>query len=221
VAQLHFDAQHRYDNGFVLDVCFEAGAGVTALCGPSGSGKSTVLALIAGTLVPRAGSVRLSSRTLVDTAKHVCLSPDQRHIGMVFQDHLLFPHLTVRRNLLFGYGRKNSRAIDLQRVVEILEIGDLLDRYPNTLSGGQRQRVSLGRAILRGPELLLMDEPLGALERSLKDRILNYLEQVVSELHIPTLFASHDQADVQRLAHRVVIISDGRVIEEKSLNSPR
>jgi molybdate transport system ATP-binding protein len=213
VVQLQFDARLRYDSGFALDARFEAGTGVTALCGPSGSGKSTILALIAGTLTPQAGSIRLSGRTLVDTERRILVPPDKRQIGMVFQDHLLFPHLTVRRNLLFGHGRKSSRAIDPRRVIEILEIGDLLDRLPGTLSGGQRQRVSLGRAILRGPELLLMDEPLGALERGLKDRILDYLERVVSEWHIPTLFASHDQADVQRLADRTVIVSDGKIIE--------
>src|SRR5206468_3923876 len=126
--------------------------------------------------------------------------PERRRIGVVFQDHLLFPHMTVEENLRFGLGRPSSRAIDMKRVVEILEIGELLPRQPHTLSGGQQQRVALGRAILRGPELLLMDEPLTALDEGLKDRVLGYLERAVAEWRIPTLFVSHDQADVRRLA---------------------
>lgn len=213
---LHFDCRLRYGSGFQLDARFEAGTGVTALRGPSGSGKSTILGLIAGTLTPHAGVITLASRTLVDTERRVFLASESRRIGIVFQDHLLFPHLTVRANLLFGHGRKHARPIDLGRVVEILEIGELLDRLPSALSGGQRQRVALGRAILRGPELLLMDEPLGGLERGLKDRILDYLERAVAQWHIPTILATHDQADVERLADKQVIIEEGRVVGEEA-----
>jgi molybdate transport system ATP-binding protein len=215
---LHFDARFRHDSGFELDARFEAGSGVTALFGPSGSGKSTVLGLIAGTLRPQSGSIRLGERILVDTERRVFLPPEKRRIGIVFQDHLLFPHLTVRKNLLFGHGRKDARAIELQRVVETFEIGDLLDRLPGTLSGGQRQRVSLGRAILRGPEMLLLDEPFAALERGLKERILAYLVKAVTEWRIPTLFVSHDRADVERLTDKLVVIADGRIVEEAALD---
>jgi molybdate transport system ATP-binding protein len=215
---LHFDAQLRYDSGFELDARFEIGSGVTALFGHSGSGKSTVLGLIAGILRPQNGSIQLGDRILVDTQRRVFVPPEKRRIGIVFQDHLLFPHLTVRKNLLFGHGRKGARAIELQRVVETFEIGDLLDRLPGTLSGGQRQRVSLGRAILRGPEMLLLDEPFAALERGLKDRILAYLTKAVTEWQIPTLFVSHDRADVQRLADKRVVIAHGRIVEEAALD---
>jgi len=211
MSRLYFDCRHHYAGGFQLEAAFTAGDSVTALFGPSGAGKSTIFALIAGILRPQAGSIRLAERMLVDTRAGIVLPPERRQIGVVFQDHLLFPHLTVRQNLTFGR-RSGGRPIDLRRVVEILEIGALLDRMPQTLSGGQRQRVALGRALLRGPQLLLMDEPLTALDEGLKDRVLTYLERVVAEWRLSTLFVSHDQADVRRLADQVVVLEAGRVI---------
>jgi molybdate transport system ATP-binding protein len=211
---LHFDARLRYDSGFQLDARFEADDGVTALFGPSGSGKTTILGLIAGALRPEAGTLRLGDGLLVDTRAGLFLPPERRRVGVVFQDHLLFPHMTVRKNLLFGKGRPGTRAIDFNRVVEVLEVGDVLERLPASLSGGQKQRVALGRALLRGPELLLMDEPLTALDLELKGRILTYLERAVAEWRIPTLLVSHDRADVRRLAGRVVVIEAGRVVAE-------
>jgi molybdate transport system ATP-binding protein len=213
MGRLHFDVRFSYPSGFELNASFEAGEGVTALFGPSGSGKSTILSLIAGALPPASGGIRLGDLTLVDTQSGVFLPPDQRRLGIVFQDHLLFPHMTVKKNLLFGWNRRNARPIDLTRVVEILEIGELLDRLPATLSGGQRQRVAAGRAILRGPELLLLDEPLAALDEGLKDRILIFLERAFLEWRIPTLFVSHDQSDVIRMANHLVLLQVGRVVE--------
>jgi molybdate transport system ATP-binding protein len=211
MVRLEFDCRLRYPSGFVLEGRFEASDGVTALFGPSGSGKSTVLALIAGVLQPDAGAIRLCGRALVDRAAGVLLSPERRQVGIVFQDHLLFPHLSVRENLRFGQGRQPARPMSFERVVEVLELGHLLERRPAALSGGQRQRVALGRALLRGPELLLMDEPLTAVDEVLRERILTYLERAVAEWHIPTLFVSHAQADVRRLADRVVLLDAGRV----------
>jgi molybdate transport system ATP-binding protein len=211
--RLAFACRHRYPSGFELDAHFETGDGTTAVFGPSGSGKSTILGLIAGILRPQAGRIHLADRLLVDTASGVFLPAEQRRIGMVFQDHLLFPHLTVAQNLRYGLRRRPVRRIEFDRVVAILEVGGLLDRLPHTLSGGQRQRVALGRALLRGPELLLMDEPLTALDEELKERILTYLERAVAEWRIPTLFVSHNQADVRRLADRVVVLKSGKVLE--------
>jgi molybdate transport system ATP-binding protein len=211
---LSFDARLRYDSGFQLDARFTAGGGVTALFGPSGAGKTTILSLTAGTLRPDEGMLRLGDRTLVDTKAGQFLPPERRCIGVVFQDQLLFPHMTVRKNLLFGKGRQGARAIDFKRVVEMLEIGDLLDRVPASLSGGQKQRVALGRALLRGPELLLMDEPLAALDLELKGCILTYLERAIAEWRVPTLLVSHDRADVRRLASRVVLFAGGKVVAE-------
>jgi molybdate transport system ATP-binding protein len=211
--RLHFDCRLRYPSGFELNIQFEAGEGVTALYGPSGSGKSTVLSLIAGIQQPDDGVIRLGERVLIDTRARTWLKPEQRKIGFVFQNHLLFPHMSVEQNLRFGLGRASSRAVDFERVVQILEIGQLLRRAPHTLSGGQQQRVALGRAILRGPKLLLMDEPLTGLDEGLKDRVLSYLERALAEWRMPTLFVSHDQADVRRLAEAVVVLDEGKVIE--------
>jgi molybdate transport system ATP-binding protein len=212
MGRLEFDCRLRYPSGFVLEAGFTAGDGITALFGPSGGGKSTALSLIAGVLRPETGSIRLCGRMLVDTAGGIFRRPEDRSIGIVFQEHLLFPHLTVRENLRFGHGRAGARPMSFERVVEILEIGAVLQRRPATLSGGQRQRVALGRALLRGPQLLLMDEPLTALDEELKERILTYLERVTTEWHLPTVFVSHDQSDVRRLADQVVVIEAGRVV---------
>jgi molybdate transport system ATP-binding protein len=170
------------------------------------------LTIIAGTLRPQQGSVRLGERVFVDTARGIVVPPERRQVGCVFQDLRLFPHLTVEQNLRYGLNRRPARKIDFSRVVEILELGTVLDRSPRTLSGGQLQRTALARAVLQGPELLLLDEPLTALDAGLKDRIVDYLERMLSELRIPTLLVSHDLADVRRLAEQVIILEAGRVV---------
>lgn len=211
MSHLTFRCSHRYASGFWLEAAFETAAEVTAVFGPSGSGKSSVLSLIAGLLRPERGEIRLGDRVLLDTAKRVCLPPEQRRVGLVFQDQRLFPHLSVKGNLTYGLHRRPTRRLDVQHVIDTLELGELLHRSPQTLSGGQKQRVALGRAILRGPELLLMDEPLTALDLELKGRILDYLQRLITEFHIPTLFVSHDPEDVRRLAQTVIVLESGRV----------
>jgi molybdate transport system ATP-binding protein len=210
--QLKVDCAHRYPSGFELQVQFTASETVTALFGASGSGKTTTLNLIAGHLRPQRGRIQLGERVLFDSVRRVCVPPEARGIGVVFQDHRLFSHLSVRRNLEYGWRRRPLRKIELAKVVQVLELETLLDRLPATLSGGQQQRVALGRAILRGPELLLLDEPLAALDEALKHRVLVYLERALEAWHIPTLFVSHDQADVRRLAETVVVLEHGRVV---------
>jgi len=222
---LSFQCRHQYNGGFDLEVRFELDRTVTSLFGPSGSGKTSVLAVIAGFLRPRLGKVVLGDQVLLDTERGIFLPPEQRHVGMVFQDHLLFPHLNVEANLRFGQRRRRGRrSIEMARVVDVLEIGELLDRYPHGLSGGERQRVAVGRALLSGPRLLLMDEPLASLDASLKVRILAYLERVVDEWNIPTLFVTHSQAEVRRLADWVVILRQGRTVTsgtaEEALSQP-
>lgn len=210
---LSFQIRHRFAAGFQLDLAFEMTHRFTALFGPSGSGKTTILALLAGFLRPDAGRIQLGDRTLVDTSAGVCLAPERRHVGVVHQDSLLFPHMTVEGNLRYGERRNGgARAIEFRRVVDVLEIGPLLVRYPRNLSGGERQRVALGRALLSNPEILLMDEPLAALDAPLKLRILGYLERVVAEWDLPTLFVTHAQAEVRRAAQWVVVIHQGQFV---------
>jgi molybdate transport system ATP-binding protein len=210
---LSFHCRHRYPSGFVLDARLEAGDGVTALVGPSGSGKSTILSLIAGILKAQDGKILLGDRILLDTSRNICLPPEKRRVGLVFQDQLLFEHMTVRGNLRYGQRRRPARQIEFDRVVDVLELRDLLDRRPRTLSGGQRQRTALGRTILHGPELLLLDEPLSALDPALKDRIVEYLSRAFAEWHIPTLLVSHHAEEVNRLAERTVVVEGGRIMD--------
>lgn len=212
---LDFRCRYRFASGFQLDVAFETDGRVTSLFGPSGSGKTSVLSLVAGLQRPDQGRIALGERTLVDTERGVFVPVERRNVGLVFQDHQLFPHLTVAGNLRYGERRRRRRGgrqIEFDRVVEVLELGDLLSRSPRTLSGGERQRVALGRSLLAGPELLLLDEPLASLDQALKDRVLTYLERVVAQWQIPAIYVSHAEAEVRRLADWVVVLEQGRVV---------
>ncbi|HEX3999012.1 MAG TPA: molybdenum ABC transporter ATP-binding protein [Pirellulales bacterium] len=213
---LDFDCRFQYPGGFQLAATFRSGDGVTALFGASGAGKTTIFRLIAGILRPAEGKICLAERVFVDIAAGQFLSAQRRQIGVVFQEQLLFPHLNVRNNLVFGSRHRISgqaEKFSLAKVVDLLDIGTLLERDPATLSGGQRQRVAIGRALLRGPQLLLMDEPLAGLDEGLKQRILSYLARIVAEWRIPVLFISHDQADVLQFAEQVIIVEEGRVVD--------
>jgi molybdate transport system ATP-binding protein len=213
VNRLSFQCRHSFPGGFTVDAAFDTEAQVTALFGPSGAGKTSILYMIAGLLCPKEGAIRMGGHTWLDTKRGIFVKAQARHVGFVFQDHLLFPHLSVERNLMFGRRRRRGgpSAIQPQRVIDVLELADLLTRYPRNLSGGEKQRVALGRSLLSGPELLLLDEPLAALDQPLKERILTYFERVVSEWHVPTIYVSHNAAEVRRLADRVVAIEGGRV----------
>lgn len=196
---LYFDCRFRYENRFALDLSFKATAGVTALIGPSGSGKTTVLNLIAGLLKPEDGLIVLGEHTLFDSRQAVDVPPHRRSIGYVFQDYQLFPHLTVEQNLLYGYSRTDKQTVELERVVETLELGTFLRHYPATLSGGQKQRVAVGRALLASPRLLLLDEPLNALDPRLRESVVVYLKKVIGEFAIPTIVVSHEQSHLASL----------------------
>lgn len=202
---------HRFAD-FTLDASFEAPAGVTALFGRSGSGKTTVVNAVAGLLRPDRGRILSDGTVLLDSAAGVFLPPHRRRVGYVFQDARLFPHLTVRQNLLYGrWFAPKGDADEIDRIVGMLGIGPLLDRRPGALSGGERSRVALGRAILSRPRMLLMDEPLAALDAARKAEILPYLERLRDELRLPILYVSHSLAEVARLATTVVLIEAGRV----------
>lgn len=203
--RLRFDCKFAYPSGFSLDFAFQATSPITALLGPSGIGKTTTLHLIAGLLKPARGQIVFDEIVLCDTHKRTCLPPEARRIGLVFQDYQLFPHLTVESNLRYGLRRSaNAAVVDFAHLVEVLKLGALLRRYPNTLSGGQRQRVALGRALAAGPKLLLLDEPVSALDASLKANVLTYLQRVLDEYQIPTIVVTHDVDSAIRLGADIV-----------------
>ena len=199
---------------FRLAVKFSAEAPIVGLFGRSGAGKSSVINAIAGITKPARGHVCINDVSLFDAAKGVDLPPEDRRIGYVFQDALLFPHMDVRANLLYGQRLRPSedRFIEEARVVELLGLGELLRRKPNTLSGGEKQRVAIGRALLAQPRILLMDEPLAALDIPRKSEILEYIERLRDELSIPIVYVSHSVAEISRLADTVVVLSDGKCI---------
>jgi molybdate transport system ATP-binding protein len=214
--RLEFSCRRAWPDGFCLDADFAAGEGVTAIVGPSGSGKTTTLHLIAGLLRPQAGRIALDGTVLVDVESRIFVPPHQRRIGVVFQDYLLFPHLSVRENLRYGLKRRARESKEFGHVVELLELGELLGRKPRTLSGGEQQRAALGRAILSGPDLLLLDEPLSAIDQRLKERIHTLIERVIREYRLPTLLVSHNQEDVRRMADRIVTFDSGRAVSQEN-----
>lgn len=201
---LQFDCRFRHPSRFALDFAFTAEAGVTALVGPSGCGKTTTLRLIAGLLTPDSGRIQVRDRLLFDSAKQVNLPPEERAMGLVYQDYQLFPHLTVEQNLRYGLARNRKSPSDFAHVVEILDLAPLLSARPQSLSGGEQQRTAIGRAILRGPQLLLLDEPLSALDPDRREAISGYLQRVIGEYHIPTLLVTHDPQSIERLAHTTI-----------------
>lgn len=203
---LTVNIRHRL-GAFALDAAFTAEGGVTALFGRSGSGKTSLIRSIAGLIHPDHGHVALDGRVLTDTDQNIFVPRHRRRFGYVFQEARLFPHLSVRHNL--GYGRwfapKTTDRDDFDSVVDLLGLGPLLERRPGKLSGGEKQRVAIGRALLSNPRLLLMDEPLAALDEERKAEILPYLERLRDETKIPIVYVSHAIAEVARLASRVVL----------------
>ena len=201
---------------FDLEVALDLDAPVVGLFGPSGSGKSSLLETLVGLRRPTRGVVRVAGETWLDTTVGRFEPPERRGVGYVPQEGLLFPHWNVRRNLLAGAERARRRghdpAADLARVAALLGLEPLLDRSVEALSGGERQRVALGRALCSGPSLLLLDEPLAALDLPLRRRLLPFLRRVRDELTVPMLFVSHDPFEVQALCDEVVVLDEGRVV---------
>ena len=214
---LKVEIAHHF-GAFDLDVSFDAPAGVTVLFGRSGSGKTSVIKAVAGLFKPDQGNIAAPDATYFDSVTGVFVSPHKRRMGYVFQEARLFPHLDVRRNLI--YGRRfaprdagdESDAETFDRIVELLGLGPLLQRRPRDLSGGETQRVAIGRALLSRPSLLLADEPLAALDAERKEEILPYFERLRDDVRIPILYVSHAATEVARLATTVIVLQDGRVL---------
>ncbi|WP_037083761.1 molybdenum ABC transporter ATP-binding protein [Neorhizobium vignae] len=198
---------------FVLDAGFTSDGGVTALFGPSGSGKTSLVRVIAGLSKPDHGRLVVDGETLLDTESRIFVPKHKRRFGYVFQESRLFPHLSVRQNLAYGrwFAPRTARPENFDRIVGLLGIGMLLDRRPGKLSGGEKQRVAIGRALLSAPRLLLMDEPLAALDDQRKAEILPYLERLRDETSTPIVYVSHSVSEVARLADKVVTMKAGRV----------
>jgi molybdate transport system ATP-binding protein len=198
---------------FTLEVDAVFSGRVTAIFGASGAGKTSLLETIAGLRRPVAGKVRINGTDLTDLAERVFVRPERRAVGYVPQEGALFPHLSVRRNLLYGFGETQSRPAGLtfEHVTEVLEITGLVEQRIHALSGGEKQRVALGRALLSAPRLLLLDEPLAGLDAPLRDRLLPYLARVRDEFAIPMIYVTHSPDEVMALCDDVVILAQGKV----------
>jgi molybdate transport system ATP-binding protein len=210
---LAVDVTHRLGS-FELAARFVSEGQLTAFFGRSGSGKTSLVNIIAGVVRPDRGRIVLDGRILVDTEQGIFVAKHRRRVGYVFQEGRLFPHLTVRQNLLFGrwFTPAKERSISLDQVIGLLGIGHLLERRPGALSGGEKQRVAIGRALLTSPRLLLLDEPLASLDESRKEEILPFIERLRDEAHVPIVYVSHSLPEVTRLATTVVMFLDGRII---------
>lgn len=183
-------------------------SGITALFGPSGAGKTSVLNMVAGLLKPDRGRIAVDGETLFDSVTGIDLPAERRRMGYVFQDGRLFPHRRVRDNLLYGWHLADPahRWMTLEEATDFLGIGGLLDRWPRSLSGGEAQRVAIGRALLAGPRVLLMDEPLSSLDTARREDIMRVIERIRDDLKLPILYVSHDRAEVERLASTIVAL---------------
>jgi molybdate transport system ATP-binding protein len=215
---LAVDIERRLGD-FAIKVAFESKGSVIGLFGSSGSGKTSIVNMMAGLIKPDRGRIALDDTVLFDSTKRVNVPMHRRRVGYVFQEGRLFPHLSVAANL--DYGRRLSRLphdeAEWQRVVDLLDIGHLLDRRPGRLSGGERQRVAVGRALLMRPRLLILDEPLASLDAARKREILPYLMRLRDEAHMPMVYVSHQAGELRRIATTVVRLDGGRVMQTGGL----
>lgn len=203
---------------YLLEVDVEFPAGTTALFGPSGSGKTSLLEMLAGLRTPATGAIELHGRLVFDAERRIALPAWKRRVGYVPQDDTLFPHLSVRQNILYGALTAEKAAThSLEQVIRILELAPLLDRRVQALSGGERKRIALARALLANPEILLLDEPLAGIDAALRTRVLDYLIRVRDELGVPMIYVTHEMAEVRILCTTMVTLERGRVVGQGSV----
>jgi molybdate transport system ATP-binding protein len=204
--------------GFSLEIDSVFDRPITGIFGPSGAGKTSLLDLIAGLRQPETGTVQLDGAVLFDGAGRKNLAPRFRRIGYVPQDLALFPHLNVRANLTYGYRGRSSESgpVTLEHVTEMMEITPLLERRVTKLSGGEQQRVAFARAILSGPRVLLLDEPMSSLDSRLKQRLIPFLLRIRNEFRIPLIYVTHDASELTSLCDEVLVLDNGRVVERGS-----
>lgn len=198
---------------FELDASLQLTQRVNAIYGPSGSGKSTLLSIIAGITQPDIGRIMIDDECLFDSQARINKPIHQRRIGLVFQDARLFPHLTVEHNLSYAlnFTPVQKKQFQLKQIVELLEIGQLLNQRPHQLSGGEKQRVALGRALLSSPRLLMLDEPLASLDERLKSQILPFLKKVADEVEIPMIYISHSMEEILKITNNIIDIQLGKI----------
>ena len=211
---MHVNLQRRQGT-CRIDVAFRSGEhGITALFGPSGAGKSSIINMVAGLQKPDGGSVFIRGRCLFDSALGINLPPEKRNVGYVFQEGLLFPHVSVMNNLLYGRRRKQAgdNGIDFDQVINLLGIQDLLPRKPGTLSGGEKQRVAFGRAVLSNPDILLMDEPLASLDDARKEEMLPFIGGLSAHFNIPILYVSHSLEEIRTLTDNIIQLANGKIV---------
>lgn len=205
---LHIDLTHRQGN-FLLKMKASIPEGITGIFGPSGSGKSTLLKLISGIETPDNGSIELNGVELFNKSKKKNIPLRKRKIGLVFQEGRLFPHMNVRRNLMYGYSSQSRFGFD--EVVDLLEVRNLLEKRPDDCSGGERQRIAIGRMLLHSPELLLLDEPFSALDQRLRRNIIPFLLKIREKFNLPIVVVSHDLSDLLMLSDQLVLVDEGQI----------
>ncbi len=220
--KLRVDIKRRVGT-FHLDVSFAVeDKKLTAIFGPSGGGKTTILNCIAGVIAPSDGEISIDGTTLYSAKNRIDLPPEGRRMGYVFQEGLLFPHLTVEKNIFYGFRREDGGGgchIAPQAVIDVLDIRHLLGKRPGQLSGGEQQRVAIARALLSHPRLLIFDEPVSALDWGLKSRFLGYLRRVKDEFRVPILYVTHALSEIMNLADEVIVVKDGRVLATGGVSS--
>jgi molybdate transport system ATP-binding protein len=205
----HFRNKDAKD--FSLDVSFSASDGITVLMGASGAGKTTILRLIAGILTPDEGFIKLNSNTFFDSTKKINLPIQARNIGFVFQDYALFPHLTARQNIAYGIKDKNEKTGTARELLALFHIEHIGERTPNEMSGGEQQRVALARALASNPKIVLLDEPLSAVDVETRTKLLDEIEEAQRRTKIPFIYVTHNEKEAERLEKNRIVLKNGRI----------